>query len=112
MRKSQITSTESPKRTSISRIDSARPRIEKFESLADELSAAMARVAVNEIDEEIKKWLRKIVVALEVDRGAIWERAASDGGLVGTHWWARPGIPGLPRKMLSTQISPWATAQV
>src|ERR1700685_1921288 len=111
MRRPQIASTESPERIPSARIDSARPKIEKFESLVDELSAAMARASVNEIDEEIKKWLQKIVVALEVDRGTLWE-PASDGGLVATHWWARPGIPGLPRKMLSTQISPWATAQV
>jgi signal transduction histidine kinase len=78
----------------------------------DELSAAMARVSVDEIDKEIKEWLRKIVLALEVDRGTFWERAASDGGFVGTYWWARPGVPGLPRKMLSIKISPWATGEV
>ena len=38
--------------------------------------------------------------------------AASDGGFVGTYWWARPGVPGLPRKMLSIKISPWATGEV
>jgi len=78
----------------------------------DELSAAMARVSVDEIDKEIKEWLRKIVLALEVDRGTFWERAASDGGFVGTYWWARPGVPGLPRKMQSIKISPWATGEV
>ncbi|MFZ1122612.1 MAG: ATP-binding protein, partial [Candidatus Binataceae bacterium] len=28
------------------------------------------------------------------------------------YWWARPGVPGLPRKMLSVKISPWATGEV
>ena len=78
----------------------------------DELSAAMARASAGEIDKEIKEWLRKIVLALEVDRGTFWERVESDGGFVGTHWWARPGIPALPSKLRSMQISPWATAQV
>ena len=72
----------------------------------------MAGASVDEIDKEIKEWLRKIVLALEVDRGTFWERAASDGGFVGTYWWARPGVPGLPRKMLSVKISPWATGEV
>ena len=96
----------------IPRIGSKSRQIERFQSLVDELSAAMARVSVDEIDKEIKEWLGKIVLALEVDRGAFWERAASDGGFVGTHWWARPGIPRLPNKLRSMQISPWATAQI
>ena len=99
-------------RIPIARIGSARLQIERFASLVDELSAAMAGASVDEIDKEIKEWLRKIVLALEVDRGTFWERAASDGGFVGTYWWARPGVPGLPRKMLSVKISPWATGEV
>ena len=112
MRRSQTTSTDRPRRIPIARIDPARAQVERFESLVDELSAAMARVSVDEIDKEINEWLGKIVLALEVDRGTFWERAASDGGFVATHSWARPGIPQLPRKALSMQISPWATAQV
>lgn len=72
----------------------------------------MARVSADEIDREIKEWLRKIVLTLEVDRGTFWEPPASDGGFVGTYWWARPGVPGLPRKMISMKISPWATKEV
>jgi len=92
--------------------DRPRPERSSFEAVVDRLSAAMARVRVDQIDMEIEEWLREIVLALCVDRGAVWEREASDGGFVRTHWWARPGIPGLPRKMRSAQISPWATAQI
>ena len=112
MRRPETTSADTPTRIPIARIGSARLQIERFASLVDELSAAMARVSADEIDKEIKEWLRKIVLALEVDRGTFWERAASDGGFVGTYWWARPGVPGLPRKMLSIKISPWATGEV
>ena len=112
MRRPETTSADTPTRIPIARIGSARLQIERFASLVDELSAAMAGASVDEIDKEIKEWLRKIVLALEVDRGTFWERAASDGGFVGTYWWARPGVPGLPRKMLSVKISPWATGEV
>ena len=112
MRRPETTSADTPTRIPIARIGSARLQIERFALLVDELSAAMARASVDEIDKEIKEWLRKIVLALEVDRGTFWERAASDGGFVGTYWWARPGVPGLPRKMLSIKISPWATGEV
>jgi hypothetical protein len=105
---SAVTRTRIPS----ARMGSPRPQIERFASLVDELSAAMAHVSADEIDKEIKQWLRKIVLALEVDRGTFWERVESDGGFVGTYWWGRPGIPGLPNKLRSMQISPWATAQV
>ncbi|MBV8773705.1 MAG: GAF domain-containing sensor histidine kinase [Deltaproteobacteria bacterium] len=84
---------------------------ERFESLVDELSAAIARAQVDEIDKTIDEWLSKIVLALDVDRGTIWERGAPYEGFIATHWWARPGIPGLPARMLSQQIGPWATSQ-
>ena len=112
MRRPEITSADTPIRVPIARIGSAWLQTERFALLVDELSAAMARASADEIDREIKEWVRKIVLALEVDRGTFWKRAASDGGFVGTYWWARPGVPGLPRKMLSTQISPWATGEV
>ncbi len=112
MRRPETTSADTPTRIPIARIGSARLQIERFALLVDELSAAMAGASVDEIDKEIKEWLRKIVLALEVDRGTFWERAASDGGFVGTFWWARPGVPRLPRKMLSVKISPWATGEV
>jgi signal transduction histidine kinase len=112
MRRLEITSADTRTRIPIARIGYARPQIERFASLVDELSAAMARALADEVDKKIKEWLRKIVLALEVDRGTFWERVAPDDGFVGKHWWARPGIPKLPRKMRSTQISPWATAQV
>ena len=112
MRRSETSSAVTRTRTPKARIGSERPQIERFASLVDELSAAMAQVSADEIDKEIKEWLRRIVLALEVDRGTFWERVESDGGFMGTYWWGRPGIPGLPNKMRSMQISPWATAQV
>jgi GAF domain-containing protein len=112
MRRPETTSAVTRTRTPKARIGSERPQNERFASLVDELSAAMAQVSADEIDKEIKEWLRRIVLALEVDRGTFWERVESDGGFMGTYWWGRPGIPGLPNKMRSMQISPWATAQV
>src|ERR1700730_18990938 len=112
MRRPDITSADTPIRVRIARIGSARLQTERCALLVDELSAAMARASADEIEREIKEWLRKIVLALEVDRGTFWERTASDGGFVGTYWWARPGVPGLPRQMLSIKISPWATREV
>jgi signal transduction histidine kinase len=86
--------------------------VERFQSLVDELSAAMAHASVGEIDKEIEKWLQRIVLALGVDRGIVWERAATDGVLVGKQTWVRPGLPKFTRMTLSTQVSSWAAAQL
>lgn len=112
MRRPRTTSASSPTRVAGPYSSAKSQQLERFQSLVDEMSAAMARVPAEEIDKEIKEWLRKIVLGLNVDRGAFWERAAPDIGFVGTHWWARRGIPGLPSNMLSMQISPWITARV
>ncbi|MGD0076453.1 MAG: ATP-binding protein [Candidatus Binataceae bacterium] len=99
-------------RVQVTRGDRSRPEHEVFEALVYQLSAAMARASATEIDQEIEHWLGESVHALDVDRGAVWEREASDGGFVGTHWWDRPGIPRLPSRMRAIEISPWATARV
>jgi signal transduction histidine kinase len=71
----------------------------------------MARVAIADFETEIRNWLRKIVLALKVDRGTLWERAPS-GEFIVTCWWARPGIPGPPHRMRLKQISAWATGRI
>jgi len=76
------------------------------------VSSAMARTPAHEVDSAIEQWLREIVLSLDVDRSTVWERSAPEIGFVGTHWWARPGIPKLPQRMASMQISPWVTEQV
>jgi len=99
-------------RVGLPRGDRPEPERRAFEDLIDRLSNTLARASVDEIDREIETWLREIILALDVDRGTVWEREAAAVGFVATYWWARPGIPGLPPKMRSMQISPWATAQI
>ena len=94
------------------RIGSARKGIERFESLVDELSAAMARVRGDGLGQEIENWLSEVVLALDLDRAAIFERDATDDGFVSTCWWGRPGIPGLRNKIKSMQMSTWATREI
>jgi signal transduction histidine kinase len=111
MRKSGTTSANKPTRVQIAGNPSARIQSARFESLLDELSTAMTRASADEIDNEIKKLLSRIVLALDVDGGTVWERRTPDTGFVSTCWWGRPGIPTPPRKLISMKISPWLTAQ-
>jgi signal transduction histidine kinase len=112
MRRPSPAAVIKPKFARIARAGSKRRKLESFESLVDQLSGAIARVPAHEVDNEIHRWLQRMVVALDVDRGTVWERTSSEVGFLATRWWARPGIPALPRRMASMQISPWATNQI
>jgi len=47
------------------------PEVVDFENLLGDLSAAFVRVSVEEIDDEMERWLHRIVVAMDVDRGNV-----------------------------------------
>jgi signal transduction histidine kinase len=72
--------------------------IERFESLVDELSAAIARASASRVDDEIQLWLAKICLALGLDRSAIYERDAPGQPLRTTHTWLRENFPPFPKK--------------
>jgi signal transduction histidine kinase len=76
-----------------------RPRreLERFESLVDELSAAMTRTPADGVDGEIETWLGKICLALGLDRSGIYERDSPHDPVRTTHTWKRPNIPSFPR---------------
>jgi signal transduction histidine kinase len=78
--------------------DRARREAERFESLVDELSAAMAQTPAEAVDSEIEKWLGKICLALDLDRSGIYERDAPSWLVRTSHTWLRPNVPPFPKK--------------
>src|SRR5690242_19665456 len=85
---------------------------ERFETLIDEMSSAMSRVPGHEIDGAIQQWLRKIVLALDIDRSTVWERVLTEAQFIGTHCWGRPDVPKMPRNPAGMKLSPWATGKI
>jgi signal transduction histidine kinase len=83
---------------------------EDFEALLDDLSRAMAHASVHEIDSVIERWLREIVLVLDIDRSTVWELSGND--FVATHWWGRPGVKKLPRNLTGLQVSAWASGKI
>src|SRR5260370_19531533 len=64
----------------------------EFEKLLSDLSASFIRISVEEIDREIERWLRRIVLAMDVDRGTVAQLEPVEGALRVTHQWARDGV--------------------
>lgn len=68
----------------------------RFEELVGELSAAFVRATEDQIDHEIKRWHRKIVLSLGLDRSSIARIDAQSKTFHLVHYWARPGTPPMP----------------
>jgi PAS domain S-box-containing protein len=83
----------------------------RFETLLTELSAAFAKLPTRAVDQEIDKWLQKIVEFLDVDR-ATFDQAGEDGmTLSRSHSHTARGIDTLPLNVMDDQ-TPWITKQL
>jgi signal transduction histidine kinase len=68
-----------------------------FERLLADLSTVFVRASVSEIDDEIERWLERIVLAMGVDRSTLVQVDPQDGLLYITHQSAREGMSALQR---------------
>jgi signal transduction histidine kinase len=83
-------------RLSAAHIQRAANEAERFESLVDGLSAAMAQAPPEAVDREIEVWIEKICLGLDLDCGAIYERDTQEGKTRVSQTWSRPGLRAFP----------------
>jgi hypothetical protein len=67
------------------------PEAVDFEKLLGDLSASFIRVSLEEIETEMERWLQRIVLAMDVDRGNMAQLDPADGTLYTRHQWGREG---------------------
>ena len=63
--------------------------------------------SVDEIGGEIDRWIREIVLGLDLDRGALAQIDAKSGKLVVRHSWSRDRLFKLPIGLEFAQPAPW-----
>ena len=68
----------------------------RFERFIEELSASFVRSPVDEIGSEIDRWIREIVLGLNLDRGALAQIDPKSGKLTVRHSWGRQHLVKLP----------------
>jgi signal transduction histidine kinase len=68
----------------------------RFERFIEELSASFVRSSVDQIGGEIDRWIREIVLGLNLDRGALAQIDAKSGKLTVRHSWGRHHLVKLP----------------
>jgi signal transduction histidine kinase len=84
-----------------------------FEKLLADLSTVFVRASVDQIDDEIERWLERIVLAMGIDRSTVVQVDAQDGLLYITHQWAREGVSALQRsRTLPPQEFSWLVGKV
>jgi signal transduction histidine kinase len=70
----------------------------RFEELVGELSAAFVRATEDQIEDEIKRWHKQIVLSLGLDRSSIARIDPQSKTFYLVHHWARPGTPPMPER--------------
>jgi len=79
----------------------------RFEEFIEKLSASFVRSPVAEIGSEIDRWIREIVLGLNVDRGALAQIDAKSGKLTVRHSWGREHVVKLPIGLELARPAPW-----
>jgi formate hydrogenlyase transcriptional activator len=78
-----------------------------FERLVADLSGAFVRAAAEEIDDEINRWLRRIVLALGLDRSTVAQIDPHSGSASFSHGWAREEERVITNSLDANAMLPW-----
>jgi signal transduction histidine kinase len=79
----------------------------QFEELIIELAGAFVRVTGEKIDEEINRWLERIVLALDLDLSTIAEINPAEGWATFSHGWAREPEGIIGKSLNANTMLPW-----
>lgn len=82
-----------------------------FDHLIARLCRAFVRTTVDEIDEEINRWLKRIVLALGLDRATVAELNSSGWGAF-SHGWARDPEHIIRQPLDVNALLPWLLKKV
>jgi signal transduction histidine kinase len=84
-----------------------RPPKIRFNELIADLSRAFVRVGVDEIDDEINRWLKHIVLVLDIDRSTFAQFDLENGSASFTHGWARKKEEIIGPPLNANALVPW-----
>lgn len=84
----------------------------EFERLLAGLSTSFARAAVDDIDDEIERWLGRTVSSLGADRGTVSQFDFAARIFSVTHQWAGETVPRVPKELNPNLSLPWLTGKI
>ena len=85
---------------------------ETFEDALADISAAFVRATADQISNELERWLKRIGLALGIDRTTIAQIDPNDGLLYTSHRWAREGVTPMAPRTKADDTLPWVTRKL
>ena len=85
---------------------------EGFEDALADISGAFVRATADQISNELERWLKRIGLALGIDRATIAQVDPDDGLLYTSHRWAREGVRPMAPRTKADDILPWVTQKL
>jgi signal transduction histidine kinase len=82
-----------------------------LDRLIADLCGAFVRATVDQIDNEINRWLKRIVLKLDLDRSTVAELDSLGGGTF-SHGWARDPNQIISRSLNINVVLPWLVKKV
>jgi hypothetical protein len=84
-----------------------------FETLIADLASQFVNTDADLIDGAIEDAQRRLVEALGVDRSSLFQVSDTEGTIVFTHSWSRPGLPPMPSVGTDAgALFAWAAARI
>src|SRR5690242_9077880 len=84
---------------------------DRVDRLIPALCGAFVRATIDEIDAEINRWLRRIVISLGLDRATLAEFDSSGRGAF-SHGWAREPERIIRQPLDVNTLLPWLVRKV
>ena len=85
---------------------------ENFEDALADISGAFVRATADQISNELERWLKRIGLALGIDRTTIAQVDPNDGLLYTSHRWAREGVTPMAPRTKADDTLPWVTQKL
>ena len=83
----------------------------RLQALIASAGTAFVNVAPYQVDEEIEKWMRRMITALDADRIGLFEFTGDHNVARNTHQATREGVPNLPQEFSYDEV-PWYLGEI
>ncbi len=87
-------------------------RLIEFEQLVGELSTSFVNLPPERVDDAIRDALQRLTLALDLDRGTLFQAAEGLDDFVLTHYWQREDQPPPDSLVSATREFPWSLARI
>jgi len=87
-------------------------RLIEFDQLVGELSTSFVNLPAERVDDAIRDALQRLTLALDLDRGTLFQAVEGLDDFVLTHWWQQEDQPPPDLPVSAAREFPWSLAKI